>query len=593
MELEKSTTTELRTVPAQKDYTLPVLAQHDYRLRWSEKAIQFETSIGMRHLDWKNAVAVAVSGPVRGKHVLDRTVDITDRGGQVHKILLSDIPTKARWLDFIATVKYNSDAKMVGLDEKLFDNLRDFVVQLWPYSDGKTDHKRVKKIVSAVIILFACGWIAEFLILLGSNTSQLLHGNFYFMFQFIKFIPLALIPLYARTSPITQIRCTPEELRCETTVAGSASVKKQLPWRDLKSINLSPEKPKQRTLDRQICFVKKSGQEYKIKLEQIATAQNWKDLLGALAYSSGLSVEHIDPNLFDQINPDQKDPSYTQIWLDSLLAPPRREKLIPLISGSSLQGGKYVLEGKLGAGGQGSAYLARKDDGTKVVLKEYILPIYVDAKVRRKALENFENEANMLEQLTSPLIVKLQGFFVEDHRGYLVLEHIDGPNLRDYVIEHGPLPESKVIQYGVAMCDVLTHLHSQSPPIIHRDFTPDNIILSGHDSIKVIDFMVAQKNDQHATGTVVGKHAYLPPEQFRGRATLQSDIYALGCSLFYLLTAEDPEPLTTSNPILIKDTVSGALDAVVAKATAIESTDRFKSAQDMKTALLGCLCFEA
>ncbi len=192
----------------------------------------------------------------------------------------------------------------------------------------------------------------------------------------------------------------------------------------------------------------------------------------------------------------------------------------------------------------------------------------------------------MLQQLDSPLIVKLLGFFVEDHRGYLVLEHIDGINLREYVAQNGPLSEKQVIHYAVLMCDVLTHLHSQNPPIVHRDFTPDNIILSGDDSIKVIDFMVAQRNDESATGTVVGKHAYLPPEQFRGKATPQSDIYALGCALFFLLTGDEPEPLSTSNPILVNDTVSGALDSIVAKATALETTDRYKTAVELKHALL-------
>ncbi|CAN5490250.1 hypothetical protein BH10CYA1_BH10CYA1_24070 [soil metagenome] len=572
------------TLPA--DCTLPVMAAHEFRLRWNDEAIQFETPTGMRHLAWKDVVVVAVSDEKPGVQLLGRTVDITDRGGAVHKIAIADIPDKTRWLDLIGTIQYCTEAKVVNLDVQLYSDLRDFLVRLWPAGQPDVNHKKTKTIVSAVIILFAVCWTIEFVMVLSSDTQALVTHSFGWWIQCIKFIPLLFLPLYARSAPVSQIRCTPTELRCEAILGGHVSKKKELQWNSIKSVELSAEKPNQRVLDRQLCFNRKKGRPYKLKLEQIGTAANWKELLTAIYCSSGIQVENADPNLFDQINPNQQDPSYTQIWLDSLLAPAHREKLLQLDAGATLQNGKYMLDRKLGAGGQGAAYLARRDDGAMVVLKEYILPIYVDAKVKRKSLENFENEAHMLQQLDSPLIVKLLGFFVEDHRGYLVLEHIKGINLREHVAQNGPLSEKQVVHYGVLMCDVLAHLHSQNPPIVHRDFTPDNIILSGHDSIKVIDFMVAQTSDQSATGTVVGKHAYLPPEQFRGKATTQSDIYALGCSLFFLLTGDEPEPLTTSHPILTSDTVSGALDTIVAKATELESAERYKSAAELKHALL-------
>ncbi len=93
------------------------------------------------------------------------------------------------------------------------------------------------------------------------------------------------------------------------------------------SVALSAEKPNQRVLDRELCFNRKKGRPYKLKMEQIGTAANWKGLIAAIYFSSGIQVENADPNLFDQINPDQQDPSYTQIWLDSLLAPAHREEI--------------------------------------------------------------------------------------------------------------------------------------------------------------------------------------------------------------------------------------------------------------------------
>jgi len=122
--------------------------------------------------------------------------------------------------------------------------------------------------------------------------------------------------------------------------------------------------------------------------------------------------------------------------------------LATLTANASLQQGKYILDRKLGTGGQGSAYLAHDTAGKQVVLKEYILPVYVDTRVRRRALETFEHEAAMLSKLNNPAVVKLLDVFVEDHRGYLVLEFIDGINLRDYVVKNGPVPEQPSVGMG-------------------------------------------------------------------------------------------------------------------------------------------------
>jgi serine/threonine-protein kinase len=100
-------------------------------------------------------------------------------------------------------------------------------------------------------------------------------------------------------------------------------------------------------------------------------------------------------------------------------------------------------------------------------------------------------------------------------------------------------------------------------------------------TIKLIDFMVAQAESDTATATVVGKHAYLPPEQFRGAAVPRSDIYAYGCTLHYLLTGVEPEPLTESHPILLNYAVSAEMDTFVAKCTAQNLTDRYIDAQEI------------
>lgn len=279
--------------------------------------------------------------------------------------------------------------------------------------------------------------------------------------------------------------------------------------------------------------------------------------------------------------------SYTELWLQALSAPPKRERLKPLVERSLLQNGRYQVEGAIGVGGQGSAYTALdRLSGATVVLKEFILPVFVNVKVRKSALEQFENEAKILRQLNHEQIVKLLDFFVEDHRAYLVLEHIDGTSLRTLIEKKGACDEAYVRSLALQMCHILEYLHGLSPPVVHRDFTPDNLILRSDGKLKLIDFNVAQQVEEKTTGTVVGKHAYLPPEQFRGETVSQSDLYALGATLFFLLAGVDPEPISVSRPKDIVPTVSQGFSDIVAKATAIAEDERYQSAKEIEEAVL-------
>jgi len=275
------------------------------------------------------------------------------------------------------------------------------------------------------------------------------------------------------------------------------------------------------------------------------------------------------------------DHSYTELWMKALSAPPKREKLKPLLFGSRLREGRYEIAEALGVGGQGTAYLAYDiaDARQSVVLKEFILPVYVDISVRRQALDKFEKEAKILKQLDYQQVVKLVDFFVEDHRGYLVLEHIDGASLRQLVEQNGKLPESEARLLAVQMCQILGYLHGLTPPVVHRDFTPDNLILRKDGTLKLVDFNVAQQTESTATGTVVGKHSYLPPEQFRGMPTTQSDIYAMGATLFYILTAVDPEPISEAHPRESEPGISEDFDRLIGQATAIDPEVRYKTAE--------------
>lgn len=288
-----------------------------------------------------------------------------------------------------------------------------------------------------------------------------------------------------------------------------------------------------------------------------------------------------------------KTNSYTELWMQALTDGPKRESLEPLSVGKQLKSGSYTIHGQVGIGGQGTAYAAQKstsrtaaasvndssgsNDGAVIdlVVKEFVLPLYVDSNSRKEALRKFMDEADLLQKLDHNRVVKLTDCFVEDHRGYIVLERIHGESLKELVTKTGAMSESRVAGLLLQMIDVLRYLHGQSPPVVHRDFAPDNLILGSDGVLKLVDFNVAQQAENSMTGTIVGKPSYIAPEQLRGMATPESDIYSLGATLFFLLTGMEPEPLTASRPKAIAPHVSAQMDDLIAKCTALDATERF------------------
>ncbi len=310
------------------------------------------------------------------------------------------------------------------------------------------------------------------------------------------------------------------------------------------------------------------------------------------AITQFLPPNKIQDELKQVLNPTDIQ-SYTQLWLDSLGKNSIRRYDGKLAVGQQLKNGEFEIIDLLGAGGQASAYLAKdnrgqyskKETNNSIVLKEFILPSHAGAELSMRSIAHIQKELDLMKRLEHKNIVKYHDIFVEDHRCYLVLEHVNGKSLRSIVEESGAMPEKQVKDLAFQMAQILEHLHSQNPAIIHRDFTPENLILDQDGTLKLIDFNVAQELEEGATRTIVGKHAYLPPEQFRGKACAQSDIYAFGATVHFLLTGEDPEPISCSHPIIINDSVSPELDALVASSTELELSKRLKSAADIKTML--------
>jgi len=272
-----------------------------------------------------------------------------------------------------------------------------------------------------------------------------------------------------------------------------------------------------------------------------------------------------------------KEPRYTEIWFDLLTSNQERIRQSSLVEGDTLGGGKYTVVEKLGAGGQAAAFLAKTADGTEVVLKEFILTSAEAFGALVESATDFENESSTLSRLKHPKVVKFLDIFAEDRRAYIVLEYVRGNTLRQSVETGGAMSELEAVELAIHMCDILGYLHEQSPPVVHRDFTPENLLKQDDGSLKIVDFSVSSRTGPHKSGDCVGKHSYTPPEQFRSQACPQSDIYALGATLFFLVTGCEPKPISSSDPRDLVPTVSEEFAAIVRKATALDLAERYDS----------------
>lgn len=202
-----------------------------------------------------------------------------------------------------------------------------------------------------------------------------------------------------------------------------------------------------------------------------------------------------------------------------------------------LLNGRYRVTAVLGKGGFGATYLA--DDvelvGKRRALKEIPKPLYD------------EHETRLLSRLHHPAIPDICDRFESDGMIYLVLEFGGQRTLEAERRAHGgTIPLEKLVPWMSQLCDVLQYLHGQTPPVVHRDLKPDNILLDEHDRVMLIDFGLAKEaSTDTATRTIARSvsHGFSPPEQALGTGTDErSDVYALGATLFTLLTGTVPPP---------------------------------------------------
>jgi len=257
--------------------------------------------------------------------------------------------------------------------------------------------------------------------------------------------------------------------------------------------------------------------------------------------------------------------------------------------------GRYVIMEKIAQGGMGAVYKAqdKRLQGKIVAVKEMSESIIVRAE-RKRVLESFQREAELLARLNHPNLVRVTDRFQEGKRQYMVMEFIKGQTLQKMLEgRNDPFPEEQVLDWASQLCDVLFYLHSQEQKIIYRDIKPANVMVVGSSNqVKLIDFGIARfyKLGQQKDTIEFGTNGYAPPEQYgKAQTDERADIYALGAMLHQLLTLREPTTRPFHFPAVrsLNPTVSRQVEAAIAEAVKADKNERHQSMEEMQSALLG------
>jgi serine/threonine protein kinase len=270
-----------------------------------------------------------------------------------------------------------------------------------------------------------------------------------------------------------------------------------------------------------------------------------------------------------------------------------------LIAAGTILGQRYRVVSVEGIGSFGTIYKAQdtRFQSWRVVAVKEMSNVYLDAHEKDWALQSLRQEAELLVQLKHPNLPSVFDFFEENGEAYLVMEFIKGSTLeRELEITDGPMDEALVMRWALQLCDVLHYLHTRQPSIIFRDLKPSNVMITDETQIKLIDFGIARifKVQAETDTRTLGSRCYAAPEQYGGsQSDARTDIYALGATLYKLLTGTAPleVPLRQANaavfrtPRELNPGLSIVTEQIILKAMNLQPGDRFQSAIEMSYAI--------
>ncbi len=257
---------------------------------------------------------------------------------------------------------------------------------------------------------------------------------------------------------------------------------------------------------------------------------------------------------------------------------------------------RYQILDVLGKGGMGAVYRAMDVHlNLEVAVKENL---FLSSEYTRQ----FQREANILAGMRHSNLPKVSDYFLIAGQGqYMVMDFIQGEDLRQRMERSGPLPEDEVTLIGIAVCDALAYLHTRRPPIIHRDLKPGNIKINPEGQIVLVDFGLAKimvDKQVTITGARAMTPGYSPPEQYgTARTDARSDIYSLAATLYASLTGiipEDSLARATGNAVLtpvrqLDPRINRKLATSIEKALELDPAGRYQTAEEFKSALLDAI----
>ncbi len=264
-----------------------------------------------------------------------------------------------------------------------------------------------------------------------------------------------------------------------------------------------------------------------------------------------------------------------------------------ILAGQTL--GHYALTEFVGGGGMGAVFRAHDTMLNRTVAVKVLAP---NQSRDEDTLRRFQNEAQSAARLDHEHIGRVH--YVGEDRGwhYIVFEFIEGENLRDYVDQHGPLSLADTLKYLDQLGTALDHASGRE--VVHRDIKPSNVIITPEGRAKLVDMGLARlhqveapQEDLTASGVTLGTFDYISPEQARDPrvADVRSDLYSLGCTLYYMLTGQPPFPTGTvlqkllqhqadepTDPRQVRDDLPAELIAILSKLMAKQPAQRYQTA---------------